>query len=120
MLFCFRRLNIVWFPFSRPEGTQVGYPTKDDLLANWIGLRASLEPLLETLIPHCQSTTEESRPSDNNDDSVEYNSDCDPNIHEAKAEAKAESSSTNQTKASKWQIKKAKKKKGNWKNKKKN
>ncbi|KAG6515462.1 uncharacterized protein LOC121971003 [Zingiber officinale] len=105
------------------EGTQVGRPAKDDLLAKWIGLRASFEPLLETLFLHSQSTTEEARPSDNNSLSDENNSDCDPNIHvgvaEVEAEAKSESSSTNQTKASKHQKKKAQRKKGMGKGKKK-
>ncbi|URE05272.1 UvrD/REP helicase N-terminal domain [Musa troglodytarum] len=82
----------------RSEGTQEGCPTKADLYSKWKGLRASLEPLMDKLIPQKEAVTKEASPSDDDND-IDNTQGCDPNMREAVAIPEASSSS--QSKASK-------------------
>ncbi|XP_065006947.1 uncharacterized protein LOC135637969 [Musa acuminata AAA Group] len=93
----------------RSEGTQEGCPTKADLYSKWKGLRASLEPLMDKLIPQKEAVTKEASPSDDDND-IDNTQGCDPNMREAVAIPEASSSS--QTKASKHKENKKSRKKG--------
>ncbi|KAJ8506154.1 hypothetical protein OPV22_007040 [Ensete ventricosum] len=92
----------------RSEGTQEGCPTKADLYSKWKGLRASLEPLMDKLIPQKEAVTKESSPSHDASD-IDNTQGCDPNMREAVAIPEASSSS--QTKASKQKENKRSRKK---------